>query len=417
MVPDPINIMPKSMLLPFVFLLLLSLLPAVTSLLLATRIVITASSSPLCIPTYQSTYERVAAATRLFAITDGASSIDNTPIATSIDNTNNTTSNNNNNDNSSNVCYYAQHWQNLLQMEYQQAVQELREKRKTWSKQALQMAGITLQNVLAEPESDLFGEKIVRIIFEPGLYQQQQQYQQQQMRLKDKFSRGDVLVLTPPANNKDAGRTLHGFRSTRRRRQQQQQSVVAIPKECCVVDVGDDWMTVSVGPSWPAGLWEARRVPGAYRVRLDRTASRTPYKAQEVALELTRKGQAGNIVKLLADLFCCISDESDETVAKTQRLPFWMEKKLEPSLRTEEFIQQAISEAATTFQPNSFQKEAIAWALQRQISLIRGPPGTGKTKVAALLIATALCIQAELSPRILAVAHSNGAADVLLQAL
>ena len=26
------------------------------------------------------------------------------------------------------------------------------------------------------------------------------------------------------------------------------------PRECCVVDVGTDWLTVGVGLSWPAGL-------------------------------------------------------------------------------------------------------------------------------------------------------------------
>ena len=57
--------------------------------------------------------------------------------------------------------------------------------------------------------------------------------------------------------------------------------------------------------------------------------------------------------------------------------------------------------------------------------LIRGPPGTGKTRSAALLIASAQRLRgwssdgaaAAAPPRVLAVAHNNGAADVLLQAL
>ena len=88
-----------------------------------------------------------------------------------------------------------------------------------------------------------------------------------------------------------------------------------------------------------------------------------------------------------------------------------------------------------TFEPNQSQIDAISYALQRHISLIRGPPGTGKTRCAAILIATALrlkrtknlhvCEEEEndanknpnQSPKVLAVAHSNGAADVLLEAL
>ena len=59
------------------------------------------------------------------------------------------------------------------------------------------------------------------------------------------------------------------------------------------------------------------------------------------------------------------------------------------------------------------------WALQRTISLIRGPPGTGKTRTAALLISSATKLLGDKSQggRVLAVTHSNGAADVLLEAL
>ena len=42
------------------------------------------------------------------------------------------------------------------------------------------------------------------------------------------------------------------------------------------------------------------------------------------------------------------------------------------------------------FDPNQSQIDAIAWAFQRQVSFIRGPPGTGKTRVAALPVKTAL---------------------------
>jgi hypothetical protein len=63
--------------------------------------------------------------------------------------------------------------------------------------------------------------------------------------------------------------------------------------------------------------------------------------------------------------------------------------------------------------------DAIAWSLGQSIAMIRGPPGTGKTKSAALLIAVAIRLRGERdeASRVLAVAHSNGAADVLLAAL
>ena len=87
------------------------------------------------------------------------------------------------------------------------------------------------------------------------------------------------------------------------------------------------------------------------------------------------------------------------------------------------------------FAPNVQQVETIAWALGRSVALVRGPPGTGKTRTASVLIAAALRLGGAAepgaskaaalgppgsnaaAPRVLAVAHSNGAADVLLAAL
>ncbi|KAL7538765.1 hypothetical protein ACHAXR_008787, partial [Thalassiosira sp. AJA248-18] len=97
-------------------------------------------------------------------------------------------------------------------------------------------------------------------------------------------------------------------------------------------------------------------------------------------------------------------------------------------------IRKAMEEAMShiEFEPSPSQQDAVVWALKRQMGLIRGPPGTGKTAVAALLISTALKLELKQmssdneedndttttrAPRILAVTHSNGAADVLLQAL
>ena len=48
----------------------------------------------------------------------------------------------------------------------------------------------------------------------------------------------------------------------------------------------------------------------------------------------------------------------------------------------EEQIEGALEKALTgaKFIPNASQKQAITWALKRKVALIRGPPGTGKTR-------------------------------------
>ena len=117
----------------------------------------------------------------------------------------------------------------------------------------------------ASPDAELFGEKIVRIE-KPG-----------KIRLADKFSRGDVLVLRPDS------------RSSER----------LCPARRCVVDVGKDWLTVGVGKTWPDGLWEARRRPGSFGVMLERAAPQAPLRAQ-AALKLARHGGAGDAAALLA---------------------------------------------------------------------------------------------------------------------
>ena len=83
--------------------------------------------------------------------------------------------------------------------------------------------------LVAEAETEVYGEKIVRVTKEG------------ETRMRDRFSTGDILVLTA---------------SYRER---------FMPRECCVVDVYKDGMTLSVGPTWPAGLWEERRRPGRGR--------------------------------------------------------------------------------------------------------------------------------------------------------
>jgi hypothetical protein len=260
----------------------------------------------------------------------------------------------------------------------------------------------------AEPEAEMFGEKIVRV------------YKYGEKKLREKFNRGDVLVITPEV----------GFRGRD-----------PYPKEGLVTDVGKDWINLGVGTSWPIGLFEMRKHVGRYLVRVDRTAPLAPLKAQRMALEKLRKGLAGDAAALLAGLFV---EEGTDTSEKQYALRMSREvpkhyevEGLESQI--ENAMEKAISK--TSFTPNSSQKEAVIWALSRNIGLIRGPPGAGKTRVASLLISTALNMELKQpietgkvigndegddvdvendtrkSPRVLAVTHSNGAADVLLQAL
>jgi hypothetical protein len=273
---------------------------------------------------------------------------------------------------------YVSHWENLLMLEHQEKVAEYAIKRKTWSPARLEESGMSIFGASAEPDSDLFGEKIVRI-YKKGAC------------LRDRFTRGDVLVM----------RQIGGPET--------------LPRECLVVDVGKEWITVGVGPTWPSRLWEARKILGSFRVRLDRAAPQAPLRTQKSALDLIRRGKAGDAAALLADLF------SSGNNTNTPIHPVLASQKLEE--QTREALRKA--KGVTSFEPNESQEEAIVWALQRRLSLIRGPPGTGKTRTAALLISTALRVQSESEgadpkppmPRILAVTHSNGAADVLLAAL
>lgn len=280
---------------------------------------------------------------------------------------------------------YWYHWNQLLVDEYQETSEQLKEKRRSWSQTRLEQSGLSIFGAYAEPDSDVLGEKIVRVVKRGELY------------LRDRFSKGDVLLLTPIMPEIDP-----------------------IPRECLVTDVGKDWLTVGVGPSWPKGLYEFRKHVGAYQVRMDRAAPQAPLKFQQRALELLRKGEAGEAATLMASLFA----GEDNAAALAAECP----TRLKVPIDLDEAVQDAIKKAtdAIPFKPNNSQRDAIAWALQRRISLIRGPPGTGKTRTAALLVKTALELQQSLNEqdptnrskaRVLAVTHSNGAADVLLQAL
>lgn len=301
----------------------------------------------------------------------------------------------NNNSINAAAAAYAMYWENILLQEHQQTVADFRERRRSWSRSRLEETGMSIFGAAAEPDSDLLGEKIVRIrIDRRGLSLNKTGGSHAHSNLDDKFTRGDVLLMTGTRNEKDN-----------------------MSRDCLVVDVGKDWLNVAVGATWPVGLWEARKHPGACLVRLDRTAPIAPLRAQRTALDLVRRGKAGEAAELLANLRTDnnIDDQNKEWTERASTCPFRF-KHLD-SLAFQQSLENALVEAkqATTFTPNKSQEEAILGALTKKISLIQGPAGTGKSRVAALLVSTALRLQPQT--RILVVAHSNGAADVLLEAL
>jgi len=263
-------------------------------------------------------------------------------------------------------------------------------------------------NAVASPETELYGEKIVRVTlpaYHGGGRQKSRDDVAKHKKLRDKFKRGDVLLFTPEINFQ--GKELP-------------------PREGLVMDVGHDYITLGIGTSWPVGLMELRK-HDTYRVRLDRSTSGVPLRAQRMALDKLRKGEAGSLANLFVQLFY---DNSSTILDEAREMP----SHFDDQNHLEEQIECAMKEAMsrTSFEPNPSQREAVLWALKRKLGVIRGPPGTGKTRSTALLISTALQMKLKQrmegddaeeedgtthKPRILAVTHSNGAADVLLQAL
>jgi len=306
---------------------------------------------------------------------------------------------------------YALHWTTLLQQEYNEASSELQLRRSSYTRSQLESSGLAIFDASATPESELFGEKVVRVSITNSKSSRRDNDDGsldglKESKLRDKFKRGDVLLLTPRASfrGKDIG-----------------------PREGIIMDVSSDFLTLGIGSSWPAGMMEMRKHVHGYRVRLDRVSSTVPLRAQRLALDRLRKDDGGSAAELLVNLYYdTMKDLSSSSLTAATELP----SHFSSGHDLESKITRAMSEATsrTSFQPNQSQREAIMWALKRRLGLIRGPPGTGKTRCAALLIATAIRMELDAEaneedrttrgpPRILAVTHSNGAADVLLQAL
>lgn len=90
---------------------------------------------------------------------------------------------------------YSFYWDSLLTKEYQDSLSELQLRRKSYTRSQLESSGLALFNAVATPETELYGEKIVRI----SLFQQSHKYDHHGggEKLREKFKRGDVLVMTP----------------------------------------------------------------------------------------------------------------------------------------------------------------------------------------------------------------------------
>lgn len=400
---------------------------------------------------------------------------------------------------------YTDYWDNLLLEEHRLALNEWRDRRSKCSLQTLENRGLAISRAFALPDSEVLGEKTVRIhdgsggkhnnnnnnnngMLDDGIVGEDRDDRDSRGKNKSNgrgrgcfrrpwnelFSKGDILEMTATSPG--------GFDSMNGRGSSQ-----AFHRECLIMDVGDTWMLVGVGKTWPLGVWDARKGlrgssngmrsrSGAdpsygYPVRLDKTpngAALIPLRAQRSALQTVReqhqqkqhgrpmmiatwltkttkdhckgyyqlrnkKQWAANspqhFRKMIANKNGDTKNDSEEA---EQPLGTYLREAIE-RVTKQRSSSKTKNWSATA---NESQREAVVRALSRRVSSIQGPPGTGKTRVAALLIATALEMAQNASDsavaientdecaadpphpfRILAVAHSNGAADVLTEAL
>jgi len=263
---------------------------------------------------------------------------------------------------------YCRHWDELLLSEHAEAVEQLKERRKLWSRQRLEQSGMALLGCFCAVDSELLGDKIVRITAASTTSTNSATI---------RFHPGEIVLVTPTNSRAFLKRTVHS-------------------REGCVVDVGQNWMTVAVGPSWLPGLYESRKSisinEDCYMVRVDKAAPRSALAAQRSALQLVRKGQAGVAAELLVDSYF-----------KNNKVELDHVRLAEPPTRFQgisvaernNILARALRDALviddsstinnsssdnksrSSFQPNSSQRDAILWALGRRLSLLCGPPGTG----------------------------------------
>jgi len=327
------------------------------------------------------------------------------------------------------IDLYCDYWERQLLQEYREQKEQGKLQRAKWSTQRLEARGLAILEAFAEPDGEILGEKIVRIVRTET--DEHGRRKQRKAPWHSLFRKGDILEMTP---YETANSSFQSTFRTKSAMDKLEVQALYTRRECLVTDIADDWMTVSVGPTWPAGLWEARKSAGGYTVRINRSiAPLAPLRAQQEALQNLRsqgrsdpwalnRSKSSPVASFLAQ--CTIEDSTPEVHLMENNgrvLPKppkdWAGQIQGREPRKECAVWKALDQVIgrSSSSPNSSQQEAIVWALQRQIALIQGPPGTGKSKLAAMLIAAAL--QVKKNERCLAVAHSNGAADVLLQNL
>jgi hypothetical protein len=330
---------------------------------------------------------------------------------------------------------YSKYWDTILREEYDEMKQQDIIRQSTWSFSKLQQYGFLIPQVLVEPESQLVGgEKTVRISID-------NKRRRSSLSWEDLYTKGDILEMSLVEKS-----TTSSFSIRRKHRDDPLNK-----RECIIVDVGSNWMILGVGKTYPFQIWENRRKYQTFVKIVRQVSSTTPYKIQRRALQQIRMAQSTTspIIPILAHSWWLSTTKSPKNDPKKTKVLIESMASRPPSflLRATTELLSSTNQTATTtntttifyqqcqqalervverqqllengWVANESQQNAILWALTRQISLIRGPPGTGKTRTAALLIATYLQLHEGLpsSPKVLAITHSNGAADVFCDAL
>ena len=203
---------------------------------------------------------------------------------------------------SANVSAYEAHWSRLLNLELSKAMTDVQARLKTWSRQRLEEEGLAVFRLSAQPDGELFGEKLVLLVpadrdvaaaaasaataatqevlagnaagNAEGLPSDQASPSDARFSHSSsggggasagyaggifrRFSPGDVVSLSssgPRRPRAPLTLAISGGGSLGSGNE-------GIVSEALVVDKGANWLQVSTGKSWPKGIWEGRRQRG-----------------------------------------------------------------------------------------------------------------------------------------------------------